>query len=121
MNEAGLDDGLRFVDVNEDGYDDVLVSNQQRFALHLYVPKLFLGFHVGWAREVTSGQRGDPGALPQIVRAAPHRNDGAWFRSRTLWVQDEDTAHLPDLVERRSFATLLAGRQPPPLEPAAAH
>jgi len=28
---------------------------------------------------------------------------GVWFRSRQLWTQNEDTADLPDKVDRRPF------------------
>src|SRR5438552_8254125 len=44
-------------------------------------------------------------------------NNGAWVHCRTLWVQNEDTANLPDKVDRRSFDSLLAALQPPPLSP----
>jgi len=44
-------------------------------------------------------------------------NNGAWTRNRTLWVQNEDTANLPDKVDRRSYEDLLRGLQPPPLSP----
>jgi hypothetical protein len=40
------------------------------------------------------------------------RNNGVWFHSRHLWAQNEETAHLPDLVDRRSFDQLLGGLQP---------
>ena len=44
-------------------------------------------------------------------------NNGAWVHGRTLWVQNEDTAMLPDKVDRRTFDSLLSGLQPPPLSP----
>ena len=31
-----------------------------------------------------------------IVRDGSRPNNGAWFRSETMWVQNEDTAILPD-------------------------
>jgi hypothetical protein len=34
-------------------------------------------------------------------------NNGAWFHSKHLWVQNEDTAKMKDLVDRRSFEELL--------------
>ncbi len=125
VDEEGEDNGLRFVDVNEDGYDDVLFSNATRFALWLYVPKPFLGWQAGWTRKVQAGVRSGaaiaagtaPDEIPPIVRAGPHRNNGAWIRSRHLWVQNEDTAHLPDLVDRRSFEQLLQGGIPDPKSP----
>ena len=38
-------------------------------------------------------------------------NNGAWIHSRTLWVQNEDTAKLPDLVDRMPLDELLASVQ----------
>ena len=43
--------------------------------------------------------------IPAIVRRGT--NNGAWFHSRHLWVQNENTALLKDHVDRRSFNTLL--------------
>jgi len=115
VNEKGQDNGLRFVDVNEDGFDDVLFSNEKAFSLHLFIPAIYLGFKVGWSRMVWSGQRGEFGEIPMITRHGS--NNGAWTRNRTLWVQNEDTANLPDKVDRRSFDDLLRGLQPPSLSP----
>ncbi len=115
VNETGQDNGLRFVDVNEDGFDDVLSSNEKSFSLHLFIPEIYLGFRKGWSRMVLSGQRGDFGEIPMITRKGS--NNGAWIRNRTLWIQNEDTAGLPDKVDRRTFDELLRGLQPPPLSP----
>ena len=117
VDAAGHDSGLRFVDVNEDGYDDVLVSNTRHFSLHLYIPEPILGFGLGWSRVVMNGERGEPGTIPAFVRDGLHPNNGAWFHSGSLWVQNEETAHLPDLVDRRSYKELLAGANPPPKSP----
>jgi hypothetical protein len=51
------------------------------------------------------GKRGDPGAIPMITRNGT--SNGAWFHSKHLWVQNEDTAKMKDLVDRRSFEDLL--------------
>ncbi|MEW6157871.1 MAG: PVC-type heme-binding CxxCH protein [Verrucomicrobiota bacterium] len=119
VDAEGLDHGLRFADINEDGHEDVVFSNAERFSLHLFVPELYLGFQPGWSREVLSGKRGDAFDIPMIVRGGTHRNNGAWFHSKHLWVQNEDVAHLPNHVDRRSFAQLLGGLQPPPKTPQA--
>ncbi|MBI4659671.1 MAG: c-type cytochrome [Verrucomicrobia bacterium] len=119
VDARGRDNGLRFADINDDGYADAIFSNDRAFSVHLFVPKLFLGFQAGWTREVSSGKRGDPGEIPMIVRGGDFPDNGAWFHSRHLWVQNEDTASLKDLVDRRSYDELLAGLQPPAKSPKA--
>jgi putative membrane-bound dehydrogenase-like protein len=117
----GRDNGLRFVDINDDGYDDVLFSNENAFALHLFIatPKSWLGWERGWTFKVASGKRGEPVELPMVVRGGTNRNNGAWFRAGQMWVQNEATAHGPDKVERRSFSELLTLAEPPPKSPEA--
>ncbi|MEW6305810.1 MAG: PVC-type heme-binding CxxCH protein [Verrucomicrobiota bacterium] len=134
VNARGEDNGVRFVDINGDGYEDLLYSNEHEYALYLYiaVPKPNLGWEKGWtfkqrggkrAAAVTAGgwvgtpQASDPAEIPPIVRAGPHRNNGVWFASHHMWIQNEDTAHLPDVVDRRSFKQLLVGNEPPPKSP----
>ena len=114
VRQDGSDNGTRFVDINEDGFLDVLQSNEKRYSLHLYIPQPLTGWNIGWPREVTSGKRSDPNAIPMIVRGGEHNNNGAWFHSRHLWIQNEDTAHLPNLVDRRSYVELLRGVLPLP-------
>ncbi|HYF01477.1 MAG TPA: polysaccharide deacetylase family protein [Planctomycetota bacterium] len=94
---AGADTGLRFVDLNADGKDDVVISNDDGWLV-----AVFKGG--GWD-VVSHGKPGDAGALPRIVRGTA--SNGAWFHSNHLWIQNEDTASLKDLVDRRSFADLL--------------
>ena len=117
VDAEGRDNGLRFIDVNEDGFDDVIFSNSKRYSLHLYIPEPVLGWQVGWTREVMSGTRDDAGAIPMIVRDGPHPNNGAWFHSQAMWVQNEDTSTLTNVVDRRSFKELLAGQLTPPKSP----
>ncbi len=114
VDAKGRDQGLRFIDINEDGFDDVIFSNEERFALHLYMPRPYLGWAVGWTREVMTGKHGEPGEIPMIVRAGPQRNNGVWFHSQTMWVQNEDTAPMKNHVDRRAFKELLAGIPEPP-------
>lgn len=109
VDAEGRDQGLRFVDLNADGFDDVIFSNEQRFAVHLYTPRP----HLGWTHQVMSGKRGEPGEIPMIVRDGPQRSNGAWFHSRSMWVQNEDTAGMKDHVDRRSFKELLEGTPAP--------
>ncbi len=117
LTPDGNDSGLRFVDINEDGRDDLVFSNHERYGIWLWKD-----LQTGWSIEVTSGKRGDkPPAdeIPPIVRQDGTDN-GVWFHSGHLWVQNEDTAGLPNLVDRRPFDKLLAGLPPQPKEPVAA-
>lgn len=107
------DAGLRFIDIDEDGDLDALFSNESQFSLHL-----FESIEKGWSREILRGKPGDERTIPPIVRNGT--NNGAWFHSRHLWVQNEDTARLPDLVDRRSFNELLGNADLGPRSPDAA-
>jgi putative membrane-bound dehydrogenase-like protein len=117
----GRDAGLRFVDFNRDGYDDVIFSNAEAYGLYLFMPrpKEDWRFEVGWTRKVRTGKRtdNDPLAIPMIVRGGDRPDNGAWFTADHLWLQNEDTAQLPDKVDRRSFEQLLAFDSPSPKSP----
>jgi len=105
----GNDAGLRFVDINEDGFDDIVFSNHERYGIWL-----FKDMQTGWSIEVLAGLRGKQKAaeeLPPIVRK-DGSNNGFFVHSRHLFWQNEDTAHLTDLVDRRSFDDLLKNIKP---------
>lgn len=110
----GLDAGLRFVDVDEDGFDDVVFSDEWRFSLDL-----FQSMEKGWARHVSSGSRRDADAIPMISRSGT--NNGAWFANNYIWLQNEDTARLPDGIDRMSFVDMLRPVQTEPKTAAASH
>jgi putative membrane-bound dehydrogenase-like protein len=92
--------GLRHVDIDEDGHMDRVFSNDEEYGVLLFDPE-----SKGWTRKVMSGKAGEPGALPKIVKNGT--NNGFFVHSRSLWWQNEDTAGLPDHVDRRSFNDLL--------------
>ena len=102
VDADGRDAGLRLLDVDGDGFDDAIFSNDDHYSLHL-----FTSMKDGWGKQVLSGNRGDKDAIPAFVRKGT--NNGAWFLNRTLWVQNEDTSNLPGQVERRPFAQMLSG------------
>jgi putative membrane-bound dehydrogenase-like protein len=112
VDEKGNDAGLRFVDVDEDGHDDILFSNDAEYGLWL-----FHSMEKGWSHQISAGKRGDKDALPMIARNGT--NNGAWIFDRQLWVQNEDTAALKDLVQRASFHDMLRDVQPGPKSPEA--
>jgi putative membrane-bound dehydrogenase-like protein len=116
VTASGDDNGLRFVDINGDGYDDAVFSNETGYSAHLFIAhaKQWLGWDVGWSYKMRGGKRGQPGEIPMIVRGGEHPNNGAWFHSGALWVQNEDTSELPDKVARVSFTALQVGDESPP-------
>ncbi len=105
VDGQGKDAGLRFVDLNSDLRDDVLFSNENGYGVYL-----FTSMQHGWSQKVSAGKPGDPGAVPMISRHGT--NNGAWFHSRHLWVQNENTALLKNLVDRRSYNELAQGVEP---------
>ncbi len=109
--------GLRFLDLDEDGHEDLVYSGPRAFGIYL-----FDSMETGWSRRVMSGQRTPEESLaldaplPTFLRLDEKTGDvsenGDWVHSRHLWWQNEDTASLPDLVNRRSFNDLLADTEP---------
>jgi putative membrane-bound dehydrogenase-like protein len=112
LGELGVDRGLRFVDLDGDGNDDVIFSNEREYGVYL-----FADFKTGWSRKVMAGRAGEPGALPPF--ALNGTNNGAWFHSRSLWVSNETTPLLQDHVDRRSFNQLLENVEPTAKSPEA--
>ncbi len=109
VDQEGRDAGMRLVDIDEDVRPDVVFSNAERYSLHV-----FISMSDGWSREILSGNRGDAGEIPMIVRA-DGTNNGAWFHYRHLYVQNEETgAKLPNHIDSRSYTALLDGDVEPP-------
>lgn len=105
-DQEGNDLGLRWVDLDEDGFDDLLLSNDQKSAVYLFDSSSFRFNEI------------EPGTdLPPIAIAG--KNNGAWFANGHLWLQNEHTHRLPDGVDRRSFQQILAKTDPPPKSPEA--
>lgn len=72
LDSNGEDVGLRFVDLNQDGFDDILFSNSERYAIHLWTKNVqpHLGWTKGWTQFVKSGDRtGKPNEPPDLVSA----------------------------------------------------
>ena len=122
VDAEGRDNGVRFVDLNDDGFEDVIASNQQGVSIHLWasVVKDYLGWKRGWSHEVRRELRRvpmDPQQIPAFVSGGV--NQGAWFHKRHLIVQNEETAPMPDKVWRRPFEALIAFPMPEPRSPEA--
>ena len=104
----GRADAIRFVDVNADALLDLLYSDAKRCALYLNASD---GSEIKWQRQfdherASDGAEGSPEVLP-FVRA-DGTNNGAWFHSGALWLQNEDTWRLPDNVFKLTFKDMLA-------------
>lgn len=105
------DSGLRFADLNDDGHDDIVFSNHEQYSIHLWDAA-----KQGWTHEVVAAKRGTKPAdqePPPIIRANG-TNNGFWIHSKMLVWQNEDTAKLKDLIDRRPFAELLRDVEPGP-------
>ena len=121
VDQDGFDAGLRFVDLNGDGFDDLVFSDEERAVVHLWAKNVNpgLGWKAGWSHVVRTEKTepGVPRLVPPIVRAGEHRSNGAWFRDGKMFVQNEDTAKLGNVVEMRTFKELIAFDTPPPKSP----
>ena len=106
----GRDAGLRFVDLNGDGFDDIFQSNESGAAIHLWSKsdRADLGWKTGWTLSVAK-IAGD--VLPFVKGG---RDNGAWFhRGHVVW-QNEDTFAREASTLRRAFRDLIALDVPPP-------
>lgn len=114
VDEAGNDAGLRFVDLNGDGFDDILFSNAQNFAVYLWTKdvKPELGWTRGWSQFVRSGERtGAASEPPSMVGAKVRTENGQLVITRPA------RDGKPSTVERRSLKELIAFDMPPPKSP----
>jgi putative membrane-bound dehydrogenase-like protein len=112
LGEVNNDHGLRFIDLDGDGFDDVVFSNEKEYGIYL-----FTDMEHGWSRKVMAGKQGEPGALPPI--AINGKNNGFFVHGRSLYWQNEHTNLLKDHVDRRSFNELLQNEEPKAKSPEA--
>ncbi|MFM7555079.1 MAG: FG-GAP repeat domain-containing protein, partial [Verrucomicrobiota bacterium] len=79
LDARGGDAGLRRIDLNGDGFDDLLQSNPEGYAIHLWNRNVqpHLGWTLGWSQFVRSGPRtGAPDEPPSLVGAAVRLKGG---------------------------------------------
>ena len=105
VDANSADQGLRFVDLNGDGKDDLVLSNDRDCWV-----RLFEGPAKGWSKTLLQTKAGRPDALPAIVSEG--RLNGVWFHSGAMLLANEFTAKQPDLVERHPFSDLLVKKSP---------
>ncbi|HVX15569.1 MAG TPA: PVC-type heme-binding CxxCH protein [Pirellulales bacterium] len=113
VDDQGRDAGLRFVDLDEDGHDDIVFSDDAGYSIDLFESP-----ETGWSRRVLAGKRPEDAVVPPFV--VNSGNNGAWFSGRHLWVQNEYTDKLPNLVDHRSFGELIKDVEPQARPPRAA-
>lgn len=101
------DAGVRWVDLDRDGQDELLFSTAQR-----YLVAKFSGWDQPWQILIDGDRTGGPNPLPELAPFVrpDGTNNGVWAHSGHLWWQNEDTAVLPDKVHRVAFATILGQR-----------
>ncbi len=111
-------DAPGFVDLNEDGFEDIVFSNYDRYGAWLFESK-----EKGWSIELLNVKRGEQTRtdvdLPPIVRL-DGSNNGFFVRDRHLCWINEDTDGLPDFIMRVAFDKLLGDRLPDAKSPEAA-
>jgi len=117
FDARGGDNGLRFVDLNGDSYDDVIQSNDAGYAVYLWagVVKENLGWKHGWPHLVRQGLS-DPHArvLPFVHEG---RDNGAWFHQGSIVWQNEAVATPGSESVSRTFKEIIAFDIPPEKTP----
>ncbi len=95
-----LDPGTRYLDLDGDGIDnDLIFSNESQFGAFVFQSK-----ELGWGR-IVAGTADQADAIPPIVQRFG-QNNGFFATKGTLWWQNENTATLPDHVQRLSIESL---------------
>lgn len=100
VDRTGRDHGLRFVDLDQDGDEDLVYSNETEYGVWL-----FESAEKGWSRNVMKGQPEKDRPVPPITING--RNNGAWFRSGEMLMVNEFTAKQKDHVIVRRFSDWL--------------
>ena len=122
VTAQGGDAGLRFADIDDDGFEDVVFSNSQRYGTWM-----FDSLQAGWTRTGLAGEHEDGGVgehhprdrnvIPPIVRA-DGSNNGAWTKRRRFYWQTEDTGgRLPHHIDQRGFGDLMGAQVNRPRAP----
>ncbi len=112
LPEIARHGGARFLDLNGDGHDDLVVSNPRGYGVFLYNPveKKNVQWEVGWTQVLREGGAGDANGLPLLVDDQG-RDTGARFDGLDLVAADGRT--------RVTQAELLRVPGPAPMSPQA--
>lgn len=106
----GRDNGVRFVDINGDGHEDIVFSNSERYGVYLYndVEKKNLGWTLGWPHIIREGKAGDANALPLTTNADVTFKDGAMWVKGTRFMSFADLSRPPAPAPRTPQDSLKA-------------
>lgn len=104
VDQHGADQGLRFVDLDGDSDDDLVLSNDRE-----YWVRVFVDAREGWSKLIRSGKPDDADPLPKIVRDGTL--NGVWFHSGAMILQNEHTIKNRDFIIRTPFGKLLDERK----------
>ena len=87
LPERAKGPGVWFVDLNGDGFDDIVVSNANEYGVYLYNPveKKNLQWFLGWTNVLREGAAGDGNSIPMLADAEG-KNTGVWFADEAMWV-----------------------------------
>jgi hypothetical protein len=82
-NAQGIDNGVRFVDINGDGHEDIVFSNSERYGIYLFndVERKNLGWTHGWPHVIREGKAGETNAPPLTT------SDEVTFHDDAMWVR----------------------------------
>jgi len=117
FDARGGDNGLRFVDLNGDGYGDVIQSNDAGYAVWLWagVVKANLGWKHGWPHLVRKGPADANAKVLPFVKDG--RDNGAWFHRDSVVWQNEAVATRESESVSRTFKEIIAFDVPPEKAP----
>ena len=96
VDKQGRDAGLRFADINRDGHDDLVLSNEQSTWVHL-----FDSTTPGWHREIEHAAH----TIPPITREG--KLNGVWFREDEMILLNEKTWKYSNLIHRVNWQQTL--------------
>ncbi len=114
LDAQGKDSGLRWVDLNGDGFDDLIQSHPEGYAIHLWNRhvRAELGWTPGWSHVVRSGRRtGAADEPPSLVGTTVRVVDGV------LIVETPGSGASAARTQRFSTRELIAVPMPPPKSP----
>ena len=102
QDDQGRDNGVRFVDLNGDGNEDIVFSNAREYGVFLFVPKerakKGLQWDEGWSQVMREGKAGDTNSLPLIV-GADGSDNGVSFHDGAMWSGSKQRIPFTELLK----------------------